>query len=84
MANINYYSFKFSLSKFFFFFFFLLYVEHDISPGVLDCWNRIRGSREIKDLYLDRDIIVLYQVLVGLEHFFVGKIDENTTNWVRL
>ena len=29
MANIKYYSFKFSFPKFFFFFLFLLYVEHD-------------------------------------------------------
>ena len=59
MEDTKYYIIKFSFSKFFFFFFFLLYVEHDISPGFHSSWNWNRGSREIKNLYLKIDIVVL-------------------------
>ena len=64
--------------------FFLLYVEHDISPGVHACLNLNRSSREVKDVFLDIGIIVLYQVLVGLEHFFMWKVEEDTTTRVWL
>ena len=60
MADLKYYSLNPSFVKVSSFSFSLLYVEHDILPGIHDCWNWNRGSREVKNLYLDIDIVVLF------------------------
>ena len=51
MANLKYYSFRFQFFKVSSLSLSLLYVKHDISPVVHNCWNWDRGSREAKNLF---------------------------------